>query len=243
MRKSLLGKFRKSKRNRGIDAVGGQVLRSRTMNEEREAVVRLLDGTFLGESLGRLSALYDEVEAQTGRFCERFGVHCTAGCGSCCEHFLPDITQLEARMVAAYLLVKDPSSPLIAKVRAASSDHCPLYDPDHPHHCTVYAARPLVCRLFAQCPSRLKDGGIVFRSCRFNGGLTMPAILRFPQDVPVKTMEAYGMELRSLDSGEVDDVQDLDVAVASALDEVSLVIAYLRDDDPDDDSTPAPMAS
>ena len=87
---------------------------------------------------------------------------------------MPDITSLEARMVAAYLLLIRKDLPLIDQLeKSIGSDHCPLFDPDNPHHCTVYGARPLICRLFGACASTTKEGVAEFRHCKYNDAMTM----------------------------------------------------------------------
>lgn len=213
------------------------------MNYERDKIVRLLGGTFLGESLAHLSDLYDRVEDETLAFCDAYAIHCGQGCGTCCEHFMPDITSLEARMVAAYLLLVRRDLSLIDRLEnGIGSDHCPLFDPQNPHHCTVYPARPLVCRLFGASASLNKDGVAEFRHCKYNDVKTMPEHLVFSQPVPV--MGEYGVQLRALDGGD-GEVEDLSVAVTEALSIVRLLwsLAGIRLDDDDDDSTPSPMAS
>jgi len=213
------------------------------MNYDRDKLVRLLGGTYLGESLGNLSALYDQIEDETSAFCDAYHIHCGEGCGTCCEHFMPDITSLEARMVAAYLLLIRKDLPLIDQLeKSIGSDHCPLFDPDNPHHCTVYGARPLICRLFGACASTTKEGVAEFRHCKYNDAMTMPVHLVFHEDVPV--MSAYGVQLRALDGGD-GEVGDLSVAVTDALSIVKLLwnLAGRAGEEDDDDSTPSPMAS
>ena len=211
------------------------------MNYERDKVVRLLGGTYLGESLAGLSALYDQIEDETNAFCTKYGIRCGEGCGTCCEHFMPDITGLEARMVAAYLLLIRNDLPLIDTLEhSLGSDHCPLFDPENPHHCKVYAARPLICRLFGACASLSKDGVAEFRHCKYNAVKTMPEHLVFFESVPV--MSAYGIQLRALDGGE-GVVEDLSEAVTEALSIVRLLWSLIGRTMDDDDSTPSPMAS
>ena len=215
------------------------------MNSERERIVEMFGDTHLGISLAELSRIYDQVEEESDSFCSTYNVHCTSGCGSCCEHFIPDITPIEARMVAAYLLLTPGNLALIDRVQAGALDHCPLYDENNPYHCQVYSVRPLICRLFGQCASRMKNGSAVFHRCRFEGGRAMPEKLEFSSDSGIKTMDEYGIMIHALDSGNGDDVEDLDAAVSSALSEVSMIAKYLglsssSSGNGDDDSTPTP---
>ncbi len=217
------------------------------MDSERDRIVGLFGTTHLGESLAELSRIYDQVEEESSSFCRSYNIHCTSGCGSCCEHFMPDVTPLEARMIAAYLLLKPGNLPLISRVQEGH-DHCPLYDENNPYHCQVYSVRPLICRLFGQCASRMKDGSAVFHRCRFEGGRKMPEKLEFSEDSDIRTMDVYGIMVRSLDSGSGDEVSDLDDALISALSEVSMIASYLglssgSDDGDDSTPTPSPQAS
>ncbi|MBR1919780.1 MAG: YkgJ family cysteine cluster protein [Spirochaetales bacterium] len=213
------------------------------MNSERERIVEMFGDTYMGRSLAELSSLYDQVEEENSSFCSEYGIHCTGGCGSCCEHFMPDITPLEARMIASYILLMTKDFSLVDKVQQIGLGHCPLYDRENPYHCQVYSVRPLVCRLFGQCASRAKDGSKVFIRCRFEGGKAMPEKLLFTPESPVRTMDEYGIKLQALNSGSGEDVQDLDVAVTNSLGEVAMVASYLglkRNSSDDDDSTPTP---
>ncbi|MCR5731406.1 MAG: YkgJ family cysteine cluster protein [Sphaerochaetaceae bacterium] len=217
------------------------------MNDDREKLVDMFNSTHLGDCLRELSLIYDDVEKETSAFCEDYNIHCTAGCGECCEHFMPDITPAEAKLVASYLLLLRKDISLIDKVQQPGQDHCPLYDESNPYHCQVYSVRPLVCRLFAQCASRGKDLKAVFRRCRFSGGALMPERLEFPVESDIKTMDDYGLRVHSLESGEV---KDLDEAVTNALGEVSMIAGFLglkrhnsNDDGDDSTPTPSPQAS
>lgn len=174
------------------------------MNQAIIDILTVLQQTHHHPQLERLSALYEQIEAETGRFKDEFSIHCAPGCGTCCEHFNPDITTLEASLVAAHLLVDGEKRPLIERLYREGVDEgpCPLYDKDTPHHCTVYAVRPLICRLFGASSSCDKNGRPAFRRCKYNVEETMPLTLTFDKSVPM--MQHYSYALRSLDEGNVD---------------------------------------
>jgi hypothetical protein len=156
---------------------------------------------------------------------------------------MPDITVSEARLVAAYLLLFKKDTTRIEAVNNAqgnTSGPCPLYDPDSPHHCTVYQARPLICRLFGACASQGKDGRAVFRRCKYNGEQTMPLSLTFDEDVPV--MQDYSYALRSLDDGN-GKVGYLSEMVSSLVEQLRFLSSMLSLDDTNPDDTPTPLAS
>ena len=193
------------------------------MCDDREKLIDMFSSTHLGDSLKELSLIYDDVERDTEEFCEEYSIHCTLGCGECCENFMPDITPAEANMIASYLIFIRKDMSLIEKVKKKTSIHCPLYDSNNPYHCQVYPVRPLVCRLFGQCASKMKDGKKIFRRCRFSGGCLMPERLEIDSS-EIKTMDEYGLRLQALESG---DVSDLDDGVCNALEEVGLISGFL----------------
>lgn len=202
-------------------------------------------GTYAGEGMASLAKLYDQIEEETARFCSENSIACGPGCGSCCEHFMPDITALEARLVAAYLLLVKKDTALMDKMadnRESSDGPCPLYNFDSPFHCSVYPARPLICRLFGVCANGDKQGNGVFRRCRYNKEATMPLHLNFGPEVPV--MQDYSYALRALDSSGTS-VALLPKAILEQLEQLSFLSSMLsgQDDNINPDDTPTPQAS
>lgn len=111
-----------------------------------------------------LRAQYERIESQTAAFSRATGISCPSGCGECCETIDFAVSSPEAERVAEFLLDERPD--LLAKFEAgpvhgfeAGKVRCPFYDPDNlAAHCTVYEARPLLCRAFAFSGHRGKDG-------------------------------------------------------------------------------------
>lgn len=201
------------------------------------------DGTYAGQAMTELFSLYKEIEGKTSAFCLSYNIACGPGCGTCCEHFMPDITECEARLVAAYVLFILKDRGLMQKVIDSVTQQkgpCPLYRFDSPYHCSVYEARPLICRLFGACAYQDKNGNAVFRRCRYNEEQTMPGLLVFEQDVPV--MQDYSYALRALDDreGEVGFLADM---VAAMFDQLQFLSGMLGFDDSNPDDTPNPIAS
>ncbi len=174
------------------------------MSQAISRLLALFEGTHHHQDMSQLAALYEEIEGETTRFKGEFSIACPPGCGTCCEHFNPDITALEASLVAAYLLLEESKRPLLERLYSEGVDEgpCPLYDKENPCHCTVYEVRPLICRLFGAAASLTKSGEAVFRQCKYNTEGTMPALLTF--DKPVATLQSYSYALRSLDGRGVD---------------------------------------
>ena len=115
---------------------------------------------------------YEVIEGKTSAFSRATGISCPAGCGECCTAIDFGVSRPEADDVAAFLL--DHPEPL-ARFEAREIEDprelgrkvsCPLYDAENgAAHCTVYEARPLLCRTFAFSAHREKDGGVVYAPC------------------------------------------------------------------------------
>ncbi len=208
-----------------------------------EELIIAFEGMYAGQNMANLVDLYLTIENQTNGFCSTYSIACGSGCGTCCEYFMPDITTSEARLVAAYLLFIKKDVSLIEAVNNAkdnTSGPCPLYSYDSPYHCTVYQARPLICRLFGACANQGKDGRAVFRRCKYNVEQTMPSSLILDEDVPV--MQDYSYALRSLDDGN-GKVGYLSEMVSILVEQLRFLSSMLSLDDTNPDDTPTPLAS
>lgn len=214
----------------------------------------LLNGTFVANSWRTLLELYDEAQLATDRFQQHFGVYCPDGCGTCCEHFVPELTEAEASLIAAYILLIKEDESLLERLQAHEGEApCPLYDASSPYHCTVYPARGLICRLFGACPSEDKSGSAVFRKCRYNKAQDTPVLIR-AQDFteaafPISTMREFGVRLSTMTGSQRP--QPLAAATLTAISQLRFIASYLGSDSHDDDNggagpdipTPTPLAS
>jgi Fe-S-cluster containining protein len=235
----------------------------------------IIPHSLLRDRLVSLAELYQRADEAVAAFCAGSGLACPHGCGTCCEGFVPDVMPLEAAAVAAYLAEKDKAAawslagnspeasgaPDLAVRGQSSADRgqsCPLYAADTPWHCSVYEARPLVCRLFAFSAVRDKRGQSSFSLCRLMPvatsitspgtaspgtaarSATGPVIMEtFGSQPPV--MADYGNEVLALDPHSSGDRAPLPEALVDAMSQV-LFLAGLRamnkqddhrDDDPD----------
>ncbi|PKL12432.1 MAG: YkgJ family cysteine cluster protein [Spirochaetae bacterium HGW-Spirochaetae-8] len=226
---------------------------NRSMKEIHE-LCNLLTGTFVADSWRSLLELYDEAQLATDRFQQTFVVHCPQGCGTCCEHFVPELTEAEASLIAAYILFIKQDESLVERLRVHDGEApCPLYDADSPYHCTVYPARGLICRLFGACPSEDKNGSPVFRKCKYNLAIDTPVFIS-AQDfrdaaMPVSTMREFGVRLSSMTGSQ--NPRSLAAATIAAISQLRFIAGYLGSDSHDDDHggagpdvpTPTPLAS
>ncbi len=138
-----------------------------------------LEDSSMAESIRALYKLYAEIETATSAFKEgarktlalahpgenlpRLG--CPDGCGACCERFLPDILPVEADYAALWILAHKPE--LAERTREPrNSPPCPFYDKDRLEaHCSIYPARPLICRLFVYSGITTKEGLTAYSLC------------------------------------------------------------------------------
>ncbi|MBN2511146.1 MAG: YkgJ family cysteine cluster protein [Spirochaetales bacterium] len=123
------------------------------------------------ENLQALEEVYRDLDCDIADWQRTSDLACPTGCGHCCTRFTPDITAVEAEYLAVFLLQHYPEKTdkfdgLEGSSSKLSSEECPLFDPDSAFHCSVYAARPLVCRLFAFSGFRDKSGHRRFAPCR-----------------------------------------------------------------------------
>lgn len=137
----------------------------------QDEIIKQLHGTITEERIKLIFKLYDKLEKKQEKFCAQFDIHCFDGCGQCCEHFTPDITETEA-LFLAYGLIKENRDEEVIKLlhsKDMNEEHyCPLYRKDNPFHCSVYKFRPLICRLFGASASHDKENNCVFKKCKFN---------------------------------------------------------------------------
>jgi len=156
--------------------------------------------TYVSDTLLSLNEIYGDLEIQSQKFKKDYHISCPPGCGTCCEHFLPEISQAEALMVAVYLkFILNDTALINSVLNNEKQTGCPLYNKDNPNHCTVYPARPLICRLFGASTNSDKNGVPVFRKCIFNKTSSMPDKLYITNDRPVEMMD-YGIRIENLSS-------------------------------------------
>jgi len=217
----------------------------------------ILPPSLLAERLESLAYLYARSDAAVDAFVRASGVSCPFGCGTCCEGFVPDILPLEASYIAAFLALKDrprayelAGSGLSARRREDGRVGCPLYAEGTPYHCTVYEARPLICRMFAFSAVRDKRGEPSFSVCRLGlsrGGLRSAsgAALAEGFGASPPTMADFGSELAALEPDAAVDRRALPEALALALPRV-LFLVGMGGSDPDSNgpnlSPPMPKA-
>lgn len=176
-------------------------------------LAQLIPNDRLLSALRELETVYGELEEEHRAWIAVSPFRCPSSCGRCCEHFVPDVWEIEALYIAAQLWIEGRQDVWIGghpmeriqwrpKVsiqgrqdihieerqeaplemvqdlqmerrensqidRIERSSVCPLYKREGDFHCTVYASRPLVCRVFGFSADRDKWGRLRYAPCRF----------------------------------------------------------------------------
>ena len=132
--------------------------------------------TTLMRRLSALDTIYLRVDRAQAEFrgkAEQNGnsISCPPRCGTCCVHFVPDATPVEAEKLAYFLLTEKPE--IIDHFFARREESlaidaaCPFWNQDKPgQNCMIYPGRPLICRLFGFCSVVDKHGEPAFALCR-----------------------------------------------------------------------------
>ncbi len=99
------------------------------------------------DARSRLDDLASKIDAFVGRVDARYPgeLACTPGCADCCRRRLT-ITSVEAARIEALLAAIAPSARevIVERARSNAADACAALDEDG--RCSIYAARPMVCR-------------------------------------------------------------------------------------------------
>ena len=107
----------------------------------------------------KVDAFFARVEARHGE-----DMQCTTGCSDCC-HVRLTVTPVEARAIRAEVArwSSERRAALAATVTAAPPGRCAALDPAG--RCSIYTARPIVCRSHG-APIRLRQGSLpVVQAC------------------------------------------------------------------------------
>lgn len=102
------------------------------------------------ELAAKVDAFFTRVQARHGA-----DMLCGSGCHHCC-HVRLSITSVEAQAIRDEIATwpAERKRTLAAQAAAALADHCAALDADG--RCSIYAARPIVCRSHG-APIRMRD--------------------------------------------------------------------------------------
>lgn len=133
----------------------------------------LFKDTKTAEMIMLLDSVYNEIEQAETKWQKACPIRCIEGCGACCAHFEPEVYEIEALYLAAWLLYHQKERALqilegnFNENVVDKEKGCLLFDIDNPCHCTVYGGRCLICRLFGYSGDRGKDFTVRWRPCKY----------------------------------------------------------------------------
>jgi len=220
----------------------------------------LYKNTQIFELLTGLHTIYSDIENAQDSWKQVSPMHCSDGCGECCVDFEPDVLDVEALYMAAWLLHNNKEKALsIADetyiwprfIEQASG--CFMYDPDTNYHCTVYGGRALICRLFGYSGDTGKDGKVRWKPCRFAGETalkegyikrqyTEDEILSLTGKLP-PVMAVFLREAVALMPDEAGRTLPMREALPKAIRKLLLLLSFIEPPEPNSpNNTPTPNA-
>ncbi len=115
----------------------------------------------------RRLAIYRDADRATDAVAAATGLACPTGCGACCVRTPPHVSVSDAAPLARAAIESGEAEALLERARATGPGPCVLFAPGRlPGGCTVYAIRPVICRLFAFAAVRDKHGALELAICR-----------------------------------------------------------------------------
>jgi Fe-S-cluster containining protein len=194
------------------------------------ALLHTFEGLNISSKWNELLDLYNDVDTNSALFTSSLGIRCPPACGTCCEHFIPDLTTHEASLIAAYMMFIKKDLHLISLIDPNyNGQGCPLYNKDDPYHCQIYPVRSLVCRLFGAAPSKTKYDMPIFRKCKYNHDESQKKVIESDEIHEkirdVQTMQDASGQLNSLLIETNKEL--LPIAVSKAMKYLTLISSYL----------------
>ena len=194
----------------------------------------MLEGTIEGEQIGEMRLIYEKLDKAIAGFLSEYDIHCKSGCGTCCEHFIPDITEAEAIYLANFVIENNRVDEVLSRIEGFDKETatgCPLYNKDTPYHCSVYNGRPLICRLFGSTCFVNKEDKPIFKHCKWNDNTKDLRADDISSSVPV--MGQYGVAIENV-KGNHPDTELIPDALPKAIFKLSLLERYSKESFGDD---------
>ena len=187
----------------------------------------LRKGTEIGKEIDSIEELYATIDSDLEAFDSKAGIHCICEHGSCCEHYIPELTPLEAEYLAYIILRDGREEEVVNRLSSFNQDLgiCPLYNKDGNYHCSVYSARSLLCRLFGSACFVDKNGHRFFHPCKWNKDTKCFSEEELKNNT-IPSMGEYGRALYSL-PGNDEDTETIDIALPKAIGKLKLVMSLM----------------
>jgi Fe-S-cluster containining protein len=162
------------------------------------------------DTIDRACGLFAEVDIAAEKFKEHTGIQCPDGCGECCSRSRVETTVVEMMPLALLLWDKGEAENWLERIEAARDNPACVFFKAEPGsatrgRCTVYAMRPLICRLFGFFTVRNKYGKYVYGSCRVikqrYPEIYENAVRRLDEIQHPSACTDYGIRIIGMDSG------------------------------------------
>lgn len=127
------------------------------------SIPSLMEGTSLKDPLNGLLHIYRRIDEAQLNWTEASPFRCPSGCGECCKTFEPSILEIEALFLGAWIVRKTSES---LSYYSEDKAGCVYHNSSGTYQCTVYPARPLICRLFAFSGDRGKNNRVRYKPCK-----------------------------------------------------------------------------
>lgn len=121
----------------------------------------------------RRLALYQDADRASTELSTATGLACPTGCGECCARHDPHVTIADVEPIADAAIADGTAEAMLERALAAPAGPCVYFAPGRlPGGCTVYAIRPILCRLFGFAAVRDKHGAPALAACEVHKATT-----------------------------------------------------------------------
>jgi Fe-S-cluster containining protein len=188
--------------------------------------------------------LFSGLDAETSAFAVASGLRCPDGCGACCENPSVHTSVVELEPLAGELVARGQAEAALERAATAGPGPCVFYE-SHGQgqgRCTVYALRPMICRLFGFAAVRDKQGRPELAGCKVHKA-HQPEVMAQARALvaggaPVPMMVAWQQQAVELGTSATGTLVPINVAIQEAL-ERALFVAALAGDAAPSSAAPA----
>ena len=162
------------------------------------------------DTIARVLELYEEIDRHCLSFQLESGLRCLDGCGSCCDSLKVESTPVVMLPAAAELFRRGELEAWHERLVTGEYDglRCVFYSPaplfPSNGHCSMYAQRPTICRLFGFSAVMNKKGLVEFGACR-QLKTAVPDLFvhigeKIHQGLNIPILSQYAMQVFGLDA-------------------------------------------
>ncbi|MGE0590660.1 MAG: YkgJ family cysteine cluster protein [Cyclobacteriaceae bacterium] len=181
-----------------------------------------------------VEAVYLTLDEEISNFRHSSGLHCKPGCGKCC--LKPDIEATTLEFIPfAYHLYKEGKAIEWLSNPNLNNSICAIVDTNLENgHCSSYATRGLICRLFGFSARMNKYGHKELVTCQVikteQPGQFLAAYGEVVAGSPIPLMRDYYMKLRAVDWELSNQFFPINVAIRKAIETVLHYYSYREDE-------------